>query len=164
MSPHAPGRSSQPLDGSGGGVSTSAIGPQAITDGMSNTGLFGERLWGSPTTRRVALGGVNSVDRERQSSRRVDGEEMNSGDFQGSMNVLNACKNLARTSAASPPPDRSDLDHTPTPKASIFDRYFHFAPPNTIYLRHLPQSQETKCRDLGRFPRGHAATSNQPGA
>jgi prepilin-type N-terminal cleavage/methylation domain-containing protein/prepilin-type processing-associated H-X9-DG protein len=150
-----------PYDASGSGYPTSVIGPQAITDGMSNTGMISERLFGISNNPTVTLGGLSTVDRKRPIFAAGTSAKMNTGDFQGSMNVLNACKNLRPTTTALASYRTGQIWTISHPEASIFNRYFHFAPPNTISCD-TAGSQEPSS-GLGGLQGVLPPTSNHPG-
>ena len=121
-----------PYDPSGKGYPTSTIGPQSITDGMSNTGMFSERLYGITNNPTVTLGSLSASDKKRPIFAAGTTGVLNSGDVTGAMNVLNACRSLPSTAQAIVSYRTGQIWTIAHPEASAFNRYFHFGPPNSV--------------------------------
>jgi prepilin-type N-terminal cleavage/methylation domain-containing protein/prepilin-type processing-associated H-X9-DG protein len=148
-----------PYDPSGNGYNTSVIGPQAVLDGMSSTGMYSERLYGIANNPTVTLGGLSSVDRKRPIFSAGQTGKLNTGDFTGSMNVLNACKNLPLSTTALASYRTGQIWTISHPEAPIFNRYFHFGPPNMITC----DTSSSLDSGLGGLQGVIPPTSNHPG-
>jgi prepilin-type processing-associated H-X9-DG protein len=86
---------------------------------------------------------------------------MNSGDLQGSMNVLNACQRLPNTASSVASYRFGQIWTIAHPEASAFNRYFHFAPPNKISCDTTASLEPSA--GLGGLQGVLAPTSNHPG-
>jgi len=108
--------------------STNCIGFSAIIDGTSNTALFSERLVGVPNNPTVTVGQKNLAKRALfvvPTSAAVNGN-----DAAGAMNVLNACKALPATTTSASSYRSGQIWTIGHPWATVWNRYFHFGPPN----------------------------------
>jgi prepilin-type processing-associated H-X9-DG protein len=75
------------------------------------------------------------------------------------MNVLNACKNLPQSTTALASYRTGQIWTIAHPEAPIFNRYFHFAPPNTITC----DTSSSLDSGLGGLQGVIPPTSNHPG-
>jgi prepilin-type N-terminal cleavage/methylation domain-containing protein/prepilin-type processing-associated H-X9-DG protein len=150
-----------PYDGSGKGYPCNVIGPQAILDGMSNTGMFSERLYGITNNPTVTLGSLNAPDRKRPIFSAGTTGTLNGGDAAGALKVVNACKSLPASSVALVSYRTGQIWTIAHPEASAFNRYFHLGPPNTLSCD-TSGSLETSA-GLGGLQGDLPPTSNHPG-
>ena len=82
--------------------SSNAVGPfgfSAITDGLSNTGLFSERLIGLPSSQTATVF-ISSANAKRGIFRGPDGGTFNTGDPAKAMAFVQGCKALPGTTKA----------------------------------------------------------------
>ncbi len=108
--------------------STRCIGLAAISDGTSNTALFSERLMGIPSNPVVTVGDKNSAKRalfDVPTSAAVNG-----GNAAGAMDVLNACKSLPASKTSITSYRSGQIWTIGHPWGTVWNRYFHFGPPN----------------------------------
>ena len=122
-------RSSQLPASYNGICPTNAIGAQDVTDGLSNTAMFSERLMGVPNNAVTLLSDKSNARRAVFKS--TGSGTIDSNDYTGAMAILDGCKSLPLTAQA-PSSYRSGqiwiLGH---PWATAFNRYTHFGTPNT---------------------------------
>jgi prepilin-type N-terminal cleavage/methylation domain-containing protein/prepilin-type processing-associated H-X9-DG protein len=142
---------------------TTVIGLQAVTDGSSNTALFSERLMGIPNNPTVQRGDSQAKRALCQAKRALfqvnTSAKENNNDFNGAMAVLNACKNLPRTTNSIASYRSGQIYTIAHPWAPIFNRYTHFGPPNMISCDTNP----SKFGGLGGGQGVIPPTSNHPG-
>jgi prepilin-type N-terminal cleavage/methylation domain-containing protein/prepilin-type processing-associated H-X9-DG protein len=150
-----------PVDPSANNFSTYTVGPQSITDGLSNTGMYSERLYGITNNPTVTLGGLSMIDKKRPIFQSGTTATINSGDVAGATRVLSACKSLPPSAVAIVSYRTGQIWTIAHPEASAFNRYFHFGTPNTISCD-TTGSLETS-GGLGGLQGNLPPTSNHPG-
>jgi prepilin-type N-terminal cleavage/methylation domain-containing protein/prepilin-type processing-associated H-X9-DG protein len=138
---------------SGAGV----VGLQAVTDGTSNTAVFSERLMGASGNPVVTVGERNNAKRAIFESGTAG--TINGGDNNGAMKVLNACKNLPATTKSLSSYRSGQIWTIGHPWAPIWNRYFHFGPPNMHSCDTTPSTFSGLGGGQGVIP----PTSNHPG-
>jgi prepilin-type N-terminal cleavage/methylation domain-containing protein/prepilin-type processing-associated H-X9-DG protein len=137
--------------------STNTIGLQSISDGTSNTAIFSERLMGVAGNPVVTVGEKDKAKRalfEVPTSAAVNGNDIN-----GAMAVLNACKSLPATTTSVSSYRSGQIWTIGHPWATIWNRYFHFGPPNM----HACDTVPSTFRGLGGGQGVVPPTSNHPG-
>jgi prepilin-type N-terminal cleavage/methylation domain-containing protein/prepilin-type processing-associated H-X9-DG protein len=113
-----------------GGVSPSnTLGVGAVTDGLSNTAMFSERLTGVPNNVTVLKSDVNNARRAMFQSGATG--TINGNDITGAMAVLNACKALPATAQSVSSYRNGQIWTIAHPWATAFNRYNHLGTPNT---------------------------------
>jgi prepilin-type N-terminal cleavage/methylation domain-containing protein/prepilin-type processing-associated H-X9-DG protein len=136
---------------------TNCIGLAAITDGTSNTALFSERLMGVPNNPTVVVADKNNAKRALfEVPTSVD---VNSGSVAGAMSVLNACKSLPSTTTSLTSYRSGQIWTIGHPWGTVWNRYFHFGPPNMISCDTNPSTFSGLGGGQGVIP----PTSNHPG-
>jgi prepilin-type N-terminal cleavage/methylation domain-containing protein/prepilin-type processing-associated H-X9-DG protein len=109
---------------------TDKIGMAAVIDGTASTALFSERLMGVSGNPTVTVSDGNNKKRATFAVG-VTGT-FNGGDVTGAMNVLNACKALPPSTTSVASYRSGQIWIIAHPWAPVFNRYFHFGPPNTL--------------------------------
>ena len=116
-------------------VPTNVIGIQAVTDGTTNTALFSERLMGVPNNAVTFLS-------DRKNAKRAtfqvahDGRCSTAATTTGAMNVLTACKVVARDDHGDRLlSERADLDHR-APLGRAVQPLHPLRPAEQHHLRH----------------------------
>ena len=137
--------------------STGCIGFAAITDGTSNTALFSERLMGAPGNPVVTVGDRNNA--KRALFQVPTAAAVNGNDPVGAMNVLNACKSLPATTTSIISYRSGQIWTIGHPWGTVWNRYFHFGPPNMISCDTNPSTFSGLGGGQGVVP----PTSNHPG-
>ncbi|AGA30999.1 DUF1559 domain-containing protein [Singulisphaera acidiphila] len=113
------------------GVSpNNTIGVESVTDGLSNTAMFSERLTGVPDNAAVFRSDTNNARRAMFQS--GANATINSNDVTGAMAVLNGCKALPPTAKAVTSYRNGQIWIIAHPWATVFNRYNHLGTPNTI--------------------------------
>ncbi|MFO0909350.1 MAG: DUF1559 domain-containing protein [Isosphaeraceae bacterium] len=137
--------------------STNCIGLSAIIDGTSNTALFSERLMGVPNNPTVTVGDKNNAKRALfvvPTSAAVNGNDLN-----GALAVLAACKSLPATTTSASSYRSGQIWTIGHPWGTIWNRYFHFGPPNM----HACDTNPSTFSGLGGGQGVVPPTSNHPG-
>jgi prepilin-type processing-associated H-X9-DG protein len=109
---------------------TNAIGLQAITDGTSNTALFSERLIGVAGNPTVLVS--DPVNSKRALFQVNTTAAVNGNSPALAMTVLQACQSLPGTTASIASYRAGQIWSIAHPWSPLFNRYFHFGPPNMI--------------------------------
>ncbi|WP_165071358.1 DUF1559 family PulG-like putative transporter [Paludisphaera rhizosphaerae] len=137
--------------------STNCIGLAAIIDGTSNTAMFSERLMGVTNNPTVTVG---QKDYAKRSIFQLSiAGTINGNDMTGTMNVLNACKSLPASTTSISSYRSGQIWTIGHPWATIWNRYFHFGPPNM----HSCDTNPSTFAGLGGGQGVVPPTSNHPG-
>ncbi len=137
--------------------STNCISLAAITDGTSNTAMFSERLMGVAGNPTVIVG--NKDQAKRAIFQAGTAGTLNGNDMTGAMNVLNACKSLPATTTSLSSYRSGQIWTIGHPWAPLWNRYFHFGPPNM----HSCDTNPSAFSGLGGGQGVIPPTSNHPG-
>ncbi|MBX6314151.1 MAG: DUF1559 domain-containing protein [Isosphaeraceae bacterium] len=136
---------------------TNCIGLQAITDGTSNTAMFSERLIGVSGNPTVTLADRNNA--KRALFQVPTSVNVNSGSVTGAMAVLGACKSLPATTQSITSYRSGQIWTIGHPWGTVWNRYFHFGPPNMHSCDTTPSTFSGLGGGQGVIP----PTSNHPG-
>jgi prepilin-type N-terminal cleavage/methylation domain-containing protein/prepilin-type processing-associated H-X9-DG protein len=137
--------------------STNCIGFAAILDGTSNTALFSERLVGVPNNPTVTVGDKNNA--KRALFLVPTSVDVNSGSVAGAMSVLSACQALPANTNSIISYRSGQIWTLGHPWGTVWNRYFHFGPPNMISCDTNPSTFSGLGGGQGVIP----PTSNHPG-
>ncbi len=119
-----------PFWGSALAPRTKAIAPQAISDGMANTALFSERLFGLSGNPSVVVSAKLNAKRAMFQSGTKG--TTNGNDTAGTNAIYAACKALSGSAASISSVQNGQNWVMAHPWAPALNRYNHFGTPNTI--------------------------------
>ena len=148
-----------PYWGNASAPSTNSVGLSAITDGTSNTAMFSERLMGITGAPLVPLSDKNRAKRAVYLV--ATAGTLNGNDMAGANNVLSSCRSLPGTtmSIADSSYRSGQIWTIGHPWATVWNRYFHFGPPNMHACDTTPSTFNGFGGGQGVVP----PTSNHPG-
>jgi prepilin-type N-terminal cleavage/methylation domain-containing protein/prepilin-type processing-associated H-X9-DG protein len=137
--------------------STNCIGLSAITDGTSNTAMFSERLMGVTGNPTVTVAQKDYAKRA-VFLLSVAGPT-NGNSMPATLAVLAACKSLPSTTTSDSSYRSGQIWTIAHPWATIWNRYFHFGPPNMITC----DTSDSTFKGLGGGSGVVPPTSSHPG-